>query len=208
MDFFNNLLAVASVCDSIVAGCETPRQAEMSYTRRDAVIGDLPRIVEIYNLAVETRESSCDLESVTVAAREHWFAAHSGSRRPIWVAEDGDALHRGVIGYVGFYYFMNERPGYYITSDLAIYLHPDYQGKRLGTYLLGEAIREAPALGIEVLAVTIFASNLPSLRLFERHGFARWGFMPRVARLGDIERDLVIMGRRLVERPVAATSDG
>jgi len=52
-----------------------------------------------------------------------------------------------------------------------------------------------------VLAVTNFASNVPSLRLFERHGFERWGFMPRVARLDDIERDLVMMGRRLMNNP-------
>ena len=65
--------------------------------------------------------------------------------------------------------------------------------------LLGEAIREAPVLGIEVLAVTIFASNQASIRLFERHGFSRWGYMPRVARLGAIERDLVMMRRRLAE---------
>jgi L-amino acid N-acyltransferase YncA len=54
-----------------------------------------------------------------------------------------------------------------------------------------------PTLGFEVLAVTIFAPNRPSLRLFERHGFERWGFMPRVARLEGVERDLVMMGRRL-----------
>ena len=99
---------------------------------------------------------------------------------------------------------MNERPGYFITSDLAVYLHLDYQGKRLGTYLLSEAVRHAPALGIEVLAVTIFASNRASIRLFERHGFERWGFMPRVARLERIEHDLVMMGRRLAEQPIAA----
>lgn len=174
----------------------------MRFARRTARREDLPRIVEIYNHAVATRESSCDLEPIPVAARERWFEQHSGSRRPIWVAEDLDAPERGVIGYVGFYYFMNERPGYFITSDLAIYLHPDYQGQRLGTYLLGEAIREAPALGVEVLAVTIFASNQASIRLFERHGFVRWGFMPRVARLGDREHDLVMMGRRLDERPI------
>ena len=169
----------------------------MPYTHRDAVAADLPRIVEIYNAAVATRESSCDLEPVTVASRERWFATHSGSRRPIWVAEDTAAPGRGVIGYLGFYHFMNERPGYFITSDLALYLHPDYQGRGLGTFLLGEAIRHAPTLGIETLAVTIFASNQASIRLFERHGFERWGFMPRVARLGTIERDLVMMGRRL-----------
>jgi len=130
--------------------------------------------------------------------REKWFKSHSGSCRPIWVAEDLDAPDCGVVGYLAFHYFMNGPPGYSITADLAIYLHPDYQGKRLGTYLLGEAIRHAPALGVEVFAVTIFGSNSTSIRLFERHGFERWGFMPRVACLEGDERDVVMMGRRLV----------
>ena len=169
----------------------------MRYIHRDAVIADLPSIVEIYNFAVETRESSCDLEPTTVAARQDSFARHTPNHRPLWVAEDADAPGQGVVGYLGFFHFMNERPGYFITSDIALYLRPDYQGRQLGTYLLGEAIRHAPSLGIEVLAATIFASNLPSIRLFTRHGFERWGFMPRVARLGAIERDLLMLGRRL-----------
>lgn len=158
---------------------------------------DLPRIVEIYNCAVATRESSCDLEPTTVAARRESFLKHTPDHRPMWVAEDADAARREVLGYLGFFHFMNERPGYFITADLAIYLHPDHQHQGLGTYLLGEAIRHAPALGIEVLAVTIFASNEPSIRLFARHGFERWGYMPRVARLEGSERDLVMMGRRV-----------
>lgn len=116
---------------------------------------------------------------------------------PLWVAKDAEAPEQGVIGYLGFLHFMNERPGHFITADVALWLRPDYQGWELGTYLLGEAIRHAPSLGIEVLAVTIFASNLPSIGLFTRHGFEHWGFMPRVARLGPIERDLLRMGRRV-----------
>jgi phosphinothricin acetyltransferase len=169
----------------------------MRFVHRDAVATDLPSIVEIYNFAVATRESSCDLEPTTVEARRDSFSKHSPGHRPIWVALDADAPERGAVGYLGFFHFMNERPGYFITADLAIYLHPDYQNKRLGTYLLGAAIRHAPALGIEVLAVTLFASNQASAALFSRHGFERWGFMPRVARLGNTERDLVMMGRRL-----------
>ena len=73
----------------------------MRFVHQDAEAGDLPRIVEIYNFAVATRESSCDLEPTTIEARRESFSKHSP------------------------------------------------------------------------------------------------GFMPRVARLGDIERDLVMMGRRL-----------
>jgi phosphinothricin acetyltransferase len=80
---------------------------------------------------------------------------------------------------------------------VAVYLHPAYQNKGLGTYFLGQAIAAAPELGIEVLTATIFASNSASIRLFEKHSFERWGFMPRVARLEGSERDLVLVGRRL-----------
>jgi phosphinothricin acetyltransferase len=94
---------------------------------------------------------------------------------------------------------MNERPGYFITADIAIYLHPEYQNKRLGAYLLTQAVQHAPALGIETLTATIFASNDASIRLFKKFGFEQWGFMPRVARLEGIEKDLVLVGRRLTE---------
>lgn len=169
----------------------------MSYSHRDAVPADLPRIVEIYNFAVATRKCSCDLEPTTVEARRPSFESHTPRHRPLWVAEDRDHPDRGPIGYLGFFHFMNERPGYFITADLAIYLHPDYQAKGLGSYLLTQAIQQAPVLDIETLTATIFASNEASIRLFDKFGFERWGFMPRVARLEGVEKDLILVGRRL-----------
>ncbi len=169
----------------------------MRHAYRDATRADLPRIVEIYNFAVATRESSCDLEPTTVEKRLPVFERHTAGHRPLWVAYDADAESAGVAGYLGFHHFMNDRPGYFITADVAIYLHPEHQNRGLGGFLLGEAIARAPGFGIEVLTATIFGSNAASLRLFEKHGFERWGFMPRVARLGSTERDLVLVGRRL-----------
>ena len=169
----------------------------MPYTHRDARESDLPRIVEIYNFAVATRSCSCDLGPTTVEDRRASFRAHTPDHRPFWVAEDVASPGAGAIGYLGFFHFMNERPGYFITADLAIYLHPDHQHQGLGTYLLAQAIERGPALGIETLTATIFASNDASIRLFEKMGFTRWGHMPRVARLEGIEKDLVLVGRRL-----------
>jgi len=171
----------------------------MSYTYRDAIENDLPRVVEIYNFAVATRKCSCDLEPTTVEARRSSFLEHMPNHRPFWVAEDTDRPEFGVIGYLGFFHFMNERPGYFITADLAIYLHPEYQGKGLGSYLISQAIERAAGLGIETLTATIFSSNESSIALFTKFGFERWGFMPRVARLEGIEKDLVLVGRRLRE---------
>jgi len=171
----------------------------MSFVHRDALISDLPRIVEIYNFAVATRKCSCDLDPTTVEARRLSFDAHTPNHRPLWVAEDCAKPGQGAIGYLGFLHFMNERPGYFITADLAIYLHPEYQNQGLGSYLLAQAVQRAPGLGIETLTATIFASNEASIRLFEKFGFERWGFMPRVARLEGVEKDLVLVGRRLAE---------
>ena len=168
----------------------------MRFLHRDAVEADFHRIVEIYNQAVSTRQASCDMETTTVAAQRDYLSNRPGNR-PLWVAEDREDPDRGAIGYLGFSKFQNGRPGYDITSDLAIYIHADYQGRGLGSYLLEQAIAVAPSLGIEVFAVTIFASNEPSIRLFKRHGFEQWGYLPRVARLDVGERDVVIMGRRL-----------
>jgi L-amino acid N-acyltransferase YncA len=176
----------------------------MPYTCRDAIEPDLPKIVEIYNFAVATRKCSCDLTPTTVDARRPSFLDHRPDHRPLWVAEDTDNLAAGVIGYLGFFHFMNERPGYFITADLAIYLHPEYQGKGLGTYLIQRAIEHCPSLGIETLTATIFATNDASVALFRKMGFDQWGFMPRVARLEGVEKDLVIVGRRIREPTRAA----
>ncbi|MFP3273120.1 MAG: N-acetyltransferase, partial [Paraburkholderia sp.] len=43
----------------------------------------------------------------------------------------------------------------------------------------------------------IFGHNEASLRLCRGFGFADWGALPRVAVLDGVERDLLILGRRL-----------
>ena len=58
----------------------------------------------------------------------------------------------------------------------------------------------APSLSIDTLLGFIFGHNEPSLALFERHGFVRWGVLPRVAVLDEIERDLIIVGYRIAEK--------
>jgi L-amino acid N-acyltransferase YncA len=51
------------------------------------------------------------------------------------------------------------------------------------------------------LLAFVFGHNGPGLALFEGLGVARWGALPRVAELDGVERDLVILGRRLGEEP-------
>ena len=154
---------------------------------------DLPGIVEIYNSTVPSRMVTADTEPVSVASRQAWFDAHQPARRPLWVCEDAEGRMAGWLSYSDFY----GRPAYGATAELSIYLHADRRGQGLGRYLLEQAIAHAPKVGVTTLLGFIFGHNTPSLALFERHGFARWGDLPRVAVLDGVERDLVIVGRRL-----------
>ncbi len=159
---------------------------------RDATKADLPAIVEIYNSTIPYQTVTGDLQPVTIESRMEWFLAHSPDRRPLWVMEVGDQ----VIAWLGFQSFYG-RPAYDTTAELSIYVSPDYRRKGIGRILLQKAIAQSPSFGIKTLLGFIFADNLPSLILFERFGFQRWGYLPKVADFGSTERDLVILGLRL-----------
>jgi phosphinothricin acetyltransferase len=159
---------------------------------RLATLADLPRIVEIYNSTVASRMVTADLEPVSVASRLHWFEEHRPDSRPLWVVErDGD-----VGAWLSFSSFYG-RPAYDGTAEVSVYVDERVRRHGLGAYLLRAAIAQAPGIGVRTLLGFIFAHNVPSLALFERFGFERWGHLPRVAVLDDVERDLVIVGRRV-----------
>jgi L-amino acid N-acyltransferase YncA len=164
----------------------------MTLNFRDAILDDLPGIVAIYNSTVPSRLVTADLEPVTVESRLAWFHAHGPKARPLWVVEENGA----VVAWLSFSDFYG-RPAYLRTAEVSIYLHENTRGRGLGTQLLEAALARAPELGIDTLLGFVFGHNDPSLRLFRRFQFDVWGTLPRVAVLDGIERDLVILGRRL-----------
>lgn len=163
-------------------------------TIRDATVADLPAIVAIYNTAIPGRMATADTEPVTVAGRHAWLAAHGPDSRPLWVASRDGAI----VGWLSFQSFYG-RPAYRATAEISVYVAPGGRRAGVGRGLLARAIDAAPGLGLRTLLGFIFAHNAPSLGLFEGLGFRRWGLLPRVAELDGVERDLVIVGRRVPE---------
>lgn len=164
----------------------------MSFTHRLAAHGDLARIVAIYNATVASRQVTADTEPVSVESREKWFAEHDPAFRPLWVVEvDGE-----VAAWLSFSSFYG-RPAYAKTAELSVYVGAPSRNRGLGSYLLTQAIAHAPSIKVDTLLGFIFGHNEPSLRLFAKFGFARWGELPKVASLDGVERDLVIVGRRV-----------
>lgn len=159
---------------------------------RDAVEADLPAIVEIYNHAVPAQIITADIEPVTIASRLAWFYAHSSDRYPLWVLE-----HDGKIaGWFGFQMFYG-RAAYRSTAEISVYVAPEFQRQGIGQTLLSYAIEQSPRLDIKTLIGIVFAENYPSVALLRKFGFEQWGYLPEVARSWDVDRDVVILGRRI-----------
>lgn len=162
------------------------------YSHRLATFADLPAIVAIYNSTVASRQVTADTEPVSVESRHAWFHEHTPDKRPMWVVEKNGLI----IGWLSYSNF-HSRPAYVGTAELSIYLHESARRQGLGRYLLEQAIAFAPQIQVRTLVALIFGHNEPSLKLFAQFGFETWANMPRVAELDGVERDLVILGKRI-----------
>jgi L-amino acid N-acyltransferase YncA len=161
---------------------------------RHARAPDLPAIVAIYNASIPGRMATADTAPVTVQQREAWFREFDPLHRPLWVWCDMDPGEpRAWLSLRSFY----GRPAYHATVEVAVYTAPDAQRRGLARKLLDHAIAQANTLRIKTFLAFIFGHNTPSLALFAAAGFHRWGHLPQVAELDGIDRDLVILGRRL-----------
>lgn len=159
---------------------------------RLATLADLPVIVDIYNSTIPGRMVTADLEPVSVESRLPWFHAHQPARRPLWVAEQDGR----VVAWISLSDFYG-RPAYNATAEVSIYLDESVRGRGLGRALLQFVVETAPQYGVQTLLGFIFGHNQPSLKLFERFGFASWAHLPEVASLDGVARDLIILGRKL-----------
>ena len=161
-------------------------------TIRLAKESDLPTIINIYNASLPQRMATADLTPVSLDSRRDWFFAHQPKTHPIFAKVRDDS----VIAWLSFQPFYG-RPAYHATAEVSIYVAPNYQHQGIGRELLAYGINQSPELGLKTLLGFIFGHNQPSLNLFAQFGFECWANLPNIAELDGIERDLLILGKRL-----------
>lgn len=147
-------------------------------TIRQAVVDDLPRLLDIYNHYVVHTPVTFDLEPVTLAARRAWFDqfANSGRHR-LWVAERAGVVQ----GYVASHEFRSKR-AYETTVEPSVYCAPEACGHGVG-FALYEAMFDAlKGEDIRSYVAGITLPNEASLRLHRRFGFCAVGVMHGVGR--------------------------
>src|SRR5438132_4277440 len=168
---------------------------------RDAGDADLPAIINIYNAAIATRMATAQLDPVTLEERRDWLKEHSPDRHPFWVLEtDGR-----IAGWLSLKPFAL-RCAYRGTAEISVYVDEKFRRRGVARRLLEEAIARSPSLEITAIVGLIFGHNEPSLKLFEQLGFQRWGLLPGIARLEDVERDLIVVGRHCPARQGATSA--
>ncbi|MFD1017702.1 GNAT family N-acetyltransferase [Thalassobacillus hwangdonensis] len=68
---------------------------------------------------------------------------------------------------------------------LAMYVSPDYRGKRLGAELLNACRKHAVKVSIEQLQLSVLTTNTPALRLYQNSGYDIYGTEKQAIKVGE-----------------------
>jgi ribosomal-protein-alanine N-acetyltransferase len=108
------------------------------------------------------------------------------------VAESVEDEKRTVVGYIGFWFIINEMH----ISTLAV--HTSHRRRGIGDRLLMEAMRRARGMGAELITLEVRESNSAALKMYKKHGFVINGRRKNYYR--DNNEDALVMTRYNLER--------
>ena len=160
---------------------------------RLAAPADLPRLVEIYNQAIAARNATADTVPFTVETRRPWFDLHVPDAYPIYVATDEGGA---VTGYLSVSPYRS-RPALDRTAEVSYYVDYAAHGRGIGSALLEHAIADASRIGKKVFLAILLEWNTSSVRLLEKFGFEKWGYLPEVAEFDGKVCGHLYYGRRV-----------
>lgn len=160
---------------------------------RLAQLADLPTIVEIYNEAIPSKQSTGDTEPVRVEDRMPWFREHRPDEHPIFVADvEGD-----IAGWCSLSAYRPGRAALRFTAEISYYIARAYQRQGIATALVEHALASCPALEIRHVFAIVLEGNEASLKLLKKMGFEQWGYLPRVADFDGREVGHLYYGRHV-----------
>ena len=102
-----------------------------------------------------------------------------GAQRRFWGAFDGDVL-AGIIGLERERRAKNRHK----ATVVGMYVTPEFTRRGIGAALMRALLDDARQSGIELLVLTVTASNRGAEVLYERQGFKRFGTEPGAIRVG------------------------
>lgn len=137
---------------------------------------DLQAIVEIYNWAIENTTATFDTELKTVDSYLPWFEEHDEEYPIITVKTEGKVVAWGSISR------WSDRCAYSGTGEVSFYVHPDYQGKGIGTQVLESLVKIGRQQNFRTLVSRIAGDSDASIYLHKKLGFSDIGVMKKVGK--------------------------
>jgi L-amino acid N-acyltransferase YncA len=162
---------------------EAPRSKP---TIRAMVADDWPAVRTIYAEGIATGEATFETETPDWRS---WDRGHSADLR--FVALDGGA----VAGWVAASP-VSGRSCYAGVIEDSVYVDPARWGRGIGRQLLSRLVEEADRSGRWTIQAGVFPENRASIALHESCGFRIVGRRERLAQLGGVWRDVVLLERR------------
>jgi len=163
------------------------------FTIRPAEPRDLPGILAIYALAVETGLASFELAAPDLDEMTRRHAAIVGAGFPYLVAERDGAV--AGYAYAGPY---RPRPAYRFTVENSVYVAETARGQGVGRALIAALIEACAARGVrQMVAVIGDSANDASIRLHASAGFEHAGQLRSVGFKFGRWVDSILMQRPL-----------
>lgn len=91
---------------------------------------------------------------------------------------------------------VSSRNVYTGVVEVSVYIATGAREKGVGHALLEALIQESEAAGVWTLQASVFPENVASIRLHKAHGFREVGVRRRLAKHGEVWRDVLLLERR------------
>lgn len=150
--------------------------------------GDWDRVSAIYAEGIATGVATFETETPTW---EEWGTAHLSVGRLVARLDDV------VVGWAALA-SISRRACYRGVAEVSVYVATAARGRGVGTALMSHLAEDAGSGGIWTLQATVFPENEASLALHQRVGFRIVGRRERIAQLGGIWRDTLLLERRSI----------
>lgn len=149
---------------------------------------DIPEVLKIYQSGIDTGIATFE---TTVPFMDEWDKKYHPSLRYVY-DENGT-----IFGWVSITP-VSQREVYKGVGEVSIYVHPDAQGKGVGSRLLLHLIEQAQLSGYWMLQASIFEVNKASIQLHKKCGFRIVGVRKGIARKNGQWKNTVLMEKHLV----------
>ena len=156
-------------------------------TIRNLEPGDWPAVREIYEQGIATGDATLETSAPEWPV---WDQSHVARHRFVAISESGEIAGWAALTPV------SGRCVYAGVAEVSVYVGSRFRGQKIGDSLLKQLIHESEQGGYWTLQASIFAENVPSIRLHEKNGFRLIGYRENIGKMKGIWRSVNLLERR------------